>query len=169
MEGVNEIFGGAGDDLILAGDGTRVDGGAGDDEIFSAFPNADDAHDDGVTFVDGGLGNDLVSLDDGDVAAGGAGADVFEVWDAFDPEDPVVLQDFDAAEDLLILLSETGTAEPDQLDGSDVRVQPSGSGQETEVFYDGHLVVILEGVTPEELGPPAQWIVNVPAQQSAPA
>ena len=48
MEGVNEIFGGAGDDLILAGDGTRVDGGAGDDEIFSAFPNADDAHDDGA-------------------------------------------------------------------------------------------------------------------------
>jgi Ca2+-binding RTX toxin-like protein len=157
-EGDDDLFGEMGDDLIAAGagndqlnggDGADVlDGGAGDDSLLGSW--GDDVLDGGAgadvlnggdgadlltgvgdatrDYLNGGEGDDVLLGGAGDNLNGGGGADQFQVG----AEDgaPVVVDDFDRAEDALVVVYD-------------------GSGPEpalTQVAQDGGVVLLADGV-----------------------
>jgi Ca2+-binding RTX toxin-like protein len=159
--GDDEVHGGAGEDTMMGGSGNdTLYGGPGDDELVGAditnrdwelgdwhaeitpssghefqAPEADEAN-----VLYGGDGNDSLLLGEGDTAFGGSGNDEFEVGSWVEDEENVpVVQDFNAAEDILCVQYLEGTEEPSITLGSD--------GEETLVYADGQLVLRVLGET----------------------
>ncbi|WP_114966170.1 calcium-binding protein [Alkalilacustris brevis] len=103
-DGADSLMGGYGDDLLRAGTGGQtLFGGAGDDTLVGAV--LDDAGRDvgGANFLNGGAGDDLLILGQGDIAHGGSGADSFMLGSWLDEEGTALIQDFDQAQDRLVL------------------------------------------------------------------
>lgn len=159
--GNDEVHGGSGDDTMMGGSGNdTLYGGPGDDELVGAdITNRDwelgDWHSEIATSSDleyqppeedeenvlyGGDGNDSLLLGEGDIAYGGSGNDEFDVGSWVQDEDNVpVVQDFNAAEDVLCVHYLEGTEEPSITLGTE--------GDETLVYADGQLMLRVLGET----------------------
>lgn len=102
--GVDTLMGGHGDDLLRAGTGGQtLFGGAGNDTLIGAVLDGDGQDKGGANFLNGGAGDDLLVLGMGDIAHGGSGADTFMLGSWLDNEGMALIQDFDAAQDRLVL------------------------------------------------------------------
>lgn len=134
--GNDTIAGGRNDDIIEANAGDNIffgnlnndviTGGSGSDTIFSGQGNDE---------VNGGAGNDILSGDRGlDTLTGGGGADQFVLPSSGANRD--VITDFQLGVDKIVL--------PDGVAVTDVQGQNSGGN--AEVFLNGEIVAILNGV-----------------------
>lgn len=123
FEGSNELFGGYGDDSLIATD----------------YDHAPD-------LLDGGANDDYLYGNDGDTMTGGSGSDFFSIWWT-GGEDPVSITDFGdlGPNPAPGSLGEFLSIEVDDLaDFSNFQVSPSGSG--AEVSLNGQTVAQIEDV-----------------------
>ncbi|GAA4215918.1 Ca2+-binding RTX toxin-like protein [Sagittula marina] len=162
-EGDDTIFMGGGDDFYTpifenedAGD-DFIRGGSGNDVIYSQIGSdtlRGDAGDDYLTARDltgrgepdmvyGGFGNDVVMGDDGDTLSGGEGADFFGIYLPTGDVDPVVVSDFDAAEDDLMIYVETDVPQA----SVDYTVSVTEEDGDSVVSVDARTVARFSGVT----------------------
>lgn len=155
LQGNDEILGGAGSDILLgeAGDDT-LDGGAGADLLVggSALSTAADLDDltairSGTSVAEalevdpdailnlrddndrdslsGGAGDDILVLGTGDTGLGGTGSDLFAILEDIGNEGPALIQDYNPAEDGLVVIVRDITNELDlsvQTQGDDALV-----------------------------------------------
>lgn len=176
---VNTAAAGSGDDDVLGGDGTdflvseggadSLEGGAGEDTLVAIGAQDDGAS---VTLQDPAFGEltlpnpsgedaepdvlagdddiDVLVGDDGDSLTGGAGDDRFVVaFDALEPGDPVVIEDFTLDEDTVAFIAEDQTG-----DGATLSIGGTGAGDGpavTEFLVDGEVIAELPGIDPEDV------------------
>lgn len=169
------VRGGAGDDYLIDNDGSdTLHGDAGDDRIISTsgidgegivgfsrgvadgsitdisglsgFVNPDTDLDGDADSVSAGYGDDTVIAGDGDTISLGEGRDTLVVGDwVASNDDPVIVTDFDPAEDLLVY-SCNGDGLPPRLS---VQTVGDGSGDEGQgsalLFADNVFVARIQG------------------------
>ena len=137
--GDDYISGGDGDDIILDRLGSNtLAGDDGNDIIYGA--DDDDSTPDVLL---GGAGNDLIFTDDGDTITGGTGADAIE-QSYVSGDDPVVVTDFDPAEDALNIYVQ-------DLTDAEVTADAVETSQGVTLLINGEPVSIIQGVTIAEL------------------
>lgn len=142
-----------GDDFIRGGDGNDIIiDGEGANELFGDLksdrldatendPSATDASD--VLF--GGFGSDTLIGDDGDEMHGGEGADHFVVEFDSATDDPVLITDYEAGEEILVQVPATT-----DVDEAIATPAPDGSGINVEI--DGNVILTIAGLTdPDQL------------------
>ncbi|WP_300515476.1 hypothetical protein [Aliiroseovarius sp.] len=147
------IDGGAGDDDISGGDGAdTLSGGQGNDVIdhngLAAEENGAERHafdwhlDGDADLLDGGDGNDTLVMDRHDTATGGAGNDTFWLYADDEVAEYAAVTDFVPGEDFLRV-----ELNPDTTNGDIILdVHPSEDGAHGEVWVNGQLVAMLEGM-----------------------
>nr|WP_275116187.1 calcium-binding protein [Aliiroseovarius subalbicans] len=143
--GDDRVFGEDGND-ILAGNGgaDMLSGGAGDDLLYgpAGVTNAITHTDlDEGDMLFGGAGNDAIGLGNFDVATGGEGNDTFVMGTWTQPGQAGSIEDFDPAEDALVVLYD-----PDLNPSPQVSLEQAGA--DTVILIDGQEVGIVRGVTP---------------------
>ncbi|WP_417240027.1 calcium-binding protein [Celeribacter halophilus] len=137
---------GGGDDTIYGGDGTAfLSGGAGDDMIYAGH----DVHatyvlagGEGADMLYGGLSNDMLLLDTLDMASGGDGTDEFWLDIGAAPVgNAVVITDFAKGEDMLRI-----TLDPrdDDTSAANVEVKVTEDGLSSQVTINGDVVAVLQ-------------------------
>lgn len=110
-QGDDSLMGGFGDDTVSGGTGADIVNGNDGDDHLSGLDEA--GQDDGTTdFLNGGNGDDTLLLGAGDNAHGGAGSDTFTLGDWIEDGSTAVIEDYDAAEDALVVLYDD-VAHPD--------------------------------------------------------
>lgn len=141
--GSDTLYGGAGDDVILATGGENVvDGGDGDDRInaldlHASAPYAPD-------LVNGGAGNDWLVGDDGDRLTGGSGTDFFTNLIDEDTDQPVLVTDYESGETVELLIYDQSLMNPDgTVPEPELRTTKSGvvlsvNGHDAAVFSEAH-------------------------------
>lgn len=146
--GVDTLIGGAGDDFIEAAnvvDETTLvaslDGleNLGDIAFGYALPGPSDTGD----TVDLGPGDDTVVAGSDDSVTGGEGSDEFALGDWIEGDRPVVIEDFDLAEDLISFVHADDQPTPDMTLEAD---RQTGM---TTIKADGHAVAVLRNASPE--------------------
>ncbi len=171
--GSDLLRGGDGDDVIVDGDGAdTMQGDTGDDVIigsgfvdeaafFDAVADADETTtvedvldqiepdfatdtDTQGDVIDGGAGDDTVLFGIGDTVTGGAGADTLGGGDWLEGQDHATIEDFDAAEDVLVYSIAADAAMPE------ITVNHVVDGAEADadaaVYANGELVMYLSNV-----------------------
>lgn len=167
-EGDDFLRGSAGDDVIFADEGEdTLFGDAGDDVLFGAdiidteavfeetaqtnflpfsfLPFFDVNGDTGeADELNGGVGEDVLVAGSNDIVSTGDGEDAVEIGDWVIPGQPVVVTDFDPAEDVIIY-DYVGDTEPDIVigedeDTGDATIEIAVTGQDNQV------VATLNGV-----------------------
>nr|WP_207388749.1 immunoglobulin-like domain-containing protein [Stutzerimonas kirkiae] len=158
---LNNLIGGAGDDILTGGDGDDIlRGGAGDDTLIGGAGNDILIGGDGDDILIGGSGDDILT--------GGAGADTFK-WQAGDGGNDRIT-DFDADEgdkiDLSGLLAELHGSNDDFVIENYVTQAVSGSDTVLTIKSgeDVKATITLEGVSNFDLGS----IIATPTQQENP-
>jgi len=157
--GEDVIVGGSGGDMIEAGAGDdfveaaniidegRLDASAREAESFSdiAFaydlPGSSDAGD----VIDLGAGEDTVVLGSDDSLTGGEGADQITLGDWIEPGRPAVIDDYDAAEDLLVITYDSERAEPV------ISIISNENGDAALIEADGVTMAVLSGLSPDQV------------------
>ncbi len=153
--GNDRLVGGAGADLLSGGDGDdglmgcvggdtligrggadTLNGNDGNDTIFGVTPNnggtppEDDATRD---YLNGGNGDDALFPGAGDNANGGAGSDSFTLGDWIADGGPVLIEDYDANEDSLVVVYDDA-AHPDP----ELTVETAaGTPENAQLLLDG--------------------------------
>ncbi len=119
-------------------------GGEGNDTIYgtTGAMSASDP-DDAPDTLEGGDGDDVLFLGNGDIATGGAGSDEFAAGTWVDPGTPAVIQDFNAAEDALVVYHDE--AVPSDTAPVDPVVTVSVVGGDAVVLLDGMAVMQVTG------------------------
>lgn len=109
-EGDDSLFGGEGDDALHARAGNDLlNGGVGEDSLFGG--EGDDTlygGDDAEDYLIGAEGDDVLIAGKGDHAYGGEGNDTFVLFDPIATGGAVDLADFDAKEDVVVILLDPG-------------------------------------------------------------
>ena len=147
------IDGGAGNDDISGGDGSdTLSGGEGDDVIdHNGLASEEDGserfaftdHLDGdADVLDGGAGDDTILMDKHDTATGGEGNDTFWLYADEEVAEYAAVTDFVPGEDFLRVELNPNTTYGDIL----LEVRPSDDGEDGEVWVNGQLVAMLEGM-----------------------
>ena len=147
------IDGGAGDDDISGGDGAdTLSGGEGNDVIdhhgLASEDNGSERfaftdHLDGdADVLDGGAGDDTIVMDKHDTATGGEGNDTFWLYADDEVAEYAAVTDFVPGEDFLRVELNPNTTYGDIL----LEVRPSDDGEDGEVWVNGQLVAMLEGM-----------------------
>lgn len=135
------MTGGAGADVLYGGDGSAVlSGGEGDDILYAGDDIQSDyvlSGDSGADQLFGGDGSDTLILDRADVASGGEGADDFILYSGSDG-DHAQITDFIVGEDALHLVV-------DQTEMPDLNVRPTDDGLSSQVSVDGVVIAVLQG------------------------
>lgn len=167
----NTIRGGGGDDTIVAGGFYNIggntqggsdllDGGDGNDFISASGGRLDllfgEDENDGMYVQDshpdtliGGAGDDTLLAENGGQITGGSGADVFGVTQSLRdaslgfPYDPVVITDFNSAEDVLFVDIRPQYLAPGGSGAITVEVWDDGTG--SDVLLDGVLIAHVTG------------------------
>tara|TARA_R110002051_G_scaffold7035_15_gene33138 strand:- start:4791 stop:6197 length:1407 start_codon:yes stop_codon:yes gene_type:complete len=151
MEGDDFIRGGNGRDILIDSLGANtIYGDTGYDRMSSIDDESDQ---DTADTMYGGFGNDVLFADDGDTLSGGAGDDRFQLFTAAG-DDPVMITDFTAGDELLIRDEDGG-----YYIAGRVTTGLSDDGVDTNVLLDDQIVAVLQGVT--EM--PADAIGNPPS------
>ncbi|WP_417246399.1 calcium-binding protein [Celeribacter sp.] len=142
------VYAGGGDDTIYGGDGTAfLSGGSGDDMIYAGH----DVHatyvlagGEGADLLYGGPSNDMILLDTQDMASGGAGVDEFWLDNGATPVGhAVVIADFSQGEDMLRVILEP---RDDDDSAANVKVKVAEDGLSSQVTINGDVVAVLQGV-----------------------
>ncbi len=160
--GNDSLDGGTGEDELNGGDGTDVlDGGAGNDSLLGSFGDDVLRGGAGIDMLNGGDGDDVVDgSDDGEVAEGdylnggtggdvlfggafdnmngGEGADVFAIDAAEAAQSSARVEDFDAAEDTLVVVYDGTGPEPE--------LSLTVGAEGTSLLADGQEVAFVVGV-----------------------
>jgi Ca2+-binding RTX toxin-like protein len=160
--GDDSLDGGTGEDELNGGDGTDVmDGGAGNDSLLGSFGADVLRGGAGVDMLNGGDGNDYIDgSEDGDVVQGdylnggtgddvliggafdnmngGEGEDMFSIDSTEAAQGVARIEDFDAAEDALVLVYDGTGPEPE--------LSMSVSAEGTSLLADGQEVAFVAGV-----------------------
>ena len=166
LDGNDQLSGGDGLDVLIGGKGQdTLTGGAGSDFVESAnildeptliasldgaeniddidfgyaLPTASDAGD----IADLGPGDDTIVAGSHDTITGGSGADEFVLGDWIEGVQPVVIEDFDDAEDLISFVHAEDHPTPDLT----LEVDPQ-SGM-TSIKADGQTVAVLRNASPD--------------------
>jgi Ca2+-binding RTX toxin-like protein len=149
-EAAETLNGGHGDDTILGLTGAdMIKGGYGDDVLLAngseaaslvlavGFPEADLS----VATLNGGIGDDEMLFDSEDLAIGGPGSDVFGVEFETEGETSTGIQDFDVAEDQLVIvlpfpiLAETSSVSVTNAGGTATVVVSDGATEVASVSF----------------------------------
>jgi Ca2+-binding RTX toxin-like protein len=141
------VVGGGGDDVIFGNLGADVlAGNEGTDAIFGGFGSdliaLDDITTDTPDTADGGANNDVLVGDNGDTFTGGTGTDGFVNVLRDDTSDPIIVTDFDPANESLEVLYEA----------NELAIPPAFSkaasedGEDTIVSFGTSEVFVLKGV-----------------------
>lgn len=143
---------------ILTNFGADSDYRAGDDLALWQELRGGEALADSPDVLEGGAGSDTLVGDDGDTMTGGAGEDVFVAYNdptLSQPNDPVVITDFDTMNDRLQIL-----VEDDGKGALSMAAAPDGAG--THLFYRDDIIVLIRGKSPSDLG---QFLASVVSRQ----
>lgn len=167
-DGNDSLIGGSGDDVIVGGaDTDTIDAGGGNDFVESAnvideaeldasardadrfsdisfsydLPGASDAGD----LVNLGVGDDTVVLGSDDSLTGGDGADIITLGDWIEPGHPAHIEDYDDAEDVLVLTYDAANPEPE------IRITTSENGDSALIRADGVTMAILNGLSADQV------------------
>ena len=139
--GDDTVLGGSGDDQIVDLFGMNaLDGGAGNDFLQATdSPEEPEPSPDRVT---GGTGDDLILVDRGDVVMTGTGEDEVRIvlgdgMGDIAGSDPVVIEDFDPADDLIQLGG--------VFDQDDLRIEVFENGTGSTIFWNETAVVRVVG------------------------
>jgi|GEM_PF-546776 len=165
-EGRDELFGGNGmDTLIGLGGGDYLDGQADDDVIIGVDgPGAETV---GDTLVGNG-GDDTLRGDEGDALAGGLGNDRYElvVPDGEGDFEPMRIYTYDlqgneGGRETITLVTADGTplSAAEAVAGGAVTEAEDGSG--TALVFNGTVIAVVEGIAPDDMGPPSDWLGNL--------
>jgi Ca2+-binding RTX toxin-like protein len=107
-EGDDRLMAGPGDDVVIGGEGSDVvNGNDGNDSLFgvSTGSSVSEIVDDlARDYLNGSAGDDLLVIGADDNAHGGEGADSFVLGDWLGEGEPAVIEDFNAAEDELVVV-----------------------------------------------------------------
>ncbi|MGC9369115.1 MAG: calcium-binding protein [Paracoccaceae bacterium] len=145
--GDDSLMGGRGDDMVIGGAGSDiVNGSDGDDRLYgvSSADHAGKIVDDAAQdFLNGSGGDDHLMIGAGDNAHGGAGADRFTLGDWMENAGPAVIEDFDAAEDELVVVYDDSAHPAPSL------------GLEADPDNAGNMILTLDGMALAELHHPA--------------
>lgn len=151
-EGADRLMGGGDDDIVVGGPGLDVVNGSDGDDRLYGVSNADHAadivDDSAQDFLNGSDGDDHLMIGAGDNAHGGPGADSFVMGDWFDAGGPAVIEDFDAAEDELVVVYDDNAHSAPAL------------GLEADPDDPDTTVLTLDGVAVAELHDPAGLDLN---------
>lgn len=129
-EGRDWLSGGFGNDTLVGGAGEdTLDGNAGNDLLIGVDTSAPDAETD---YLNGGAGDDRLVLGAGDIGHGGTGADMFEVGDWIEDDGFATIQDYDPAQDELVVVYDAQTHPDPQIS----LIEDNESGDVT-VLLDG--------------------------------
>ncbi|MEQ9693996.1 calcium-binding protein [Shimia sp. SDUM112013] len=127
-EGADTLMGGSGADMLMGGDGMDSLVGEEDDDALDGGAGND--------VLDGGVGADMLYGGAGDTLTGGDGEDTFALFsDQFDTENPGVITDFEAGDQLLLVYPE-GTTPPAYSTTQD--------GDDTQVLMNGEPVLTVQ-------------------------
>lgn len=170
-QGADLLVGNQGDDRIVTGfGGDTAFGGEGDDVIFGYQSPIEGGRvgDLNPDSLNGGNGNDIISANYLDTVTSGDGNDVIDVvFDAGQTDSPVTITDFDAEEDILVIV--IGNEIPfdgdeddgDAVDPDEVVVRASESGEDTEVLLNGVLAAVLQNTNAAALdASKSEWLAN---------
>jgi len=163
--GDDTLIGSPGDDVIVAGTGTDyVRGDQGDDLLFGLDDLSEETSPDTLL---GGIGNDRLVGDDGDILTGGEGVNSYGV--VVGGETPVTITDFqlfhppeaELATDLLSLLDENGELIPSyEILENGGRLENNEDGTGVNIFFNGQLVVVIEGYEAQDFRSDSNWLGN---------
>lgn len=166
LDGADTLQGDAGRDVLIGGDGPdSMIGGAGDDFIEAAnildeaalvasldglrsfadiaFGYALPAPSDQGDLVDLGAGDDTVVAGSDDTITGGDGADEFALGDWIEGGRPVLIEDFDLAEDLITFVSASDQPTPE------LTLERNPVTGMTTLLADGQAVAVIRNASPE--------------------
>jgi len=166
LDGDDTLQGGAGRDVLIGGEGgDTMIGGAGDDFIEAAnildesalvasldglasfadiaFRYALPALSDPGDEIDLGAGDDTVVAGSDDTVTGGDGDDEFALGDWIEGGRPVLIEDFDLAEDLITFVSASDQPTPE------LTVERDTITGLTTLKADGQAVAVLRNASPE--------------------
>ncbi len=143
-DGDNIIYGGSGDDTISGNGGNDIIyGGSGDDYLNGGS---------GDDYLNGGSGDDRLRAENGEnTLRGGSGSDtfIFVAHEPFDigkpPMERDTVQDFNAAEDQLLLILNSGTLTLNQILERSIQ-----DGNDLLVRFDNR-IIRLENTTVDDL------------------
>lgn len=143
--GDDSIRGGGGSDWLEDHIGENTIRGDGGEDTINGIDHTADRGTGDVLI--GGHGNDTIIGDSGDTMSGSDGLDQFEAFVTQDPSAPIVITDYSDAEDSLSIVMETDTPKAD----AEYNLRIEANGADANIFVDGRLAVILEGVAPEDI------------------
>jgi len=166
LDGDDVLQGGPGNDVLIGGDGSdRISGGAGDDFVEAAniidqdalvasldglrsfadiaFAYALPGLSDQGDLVDLGAGDDTIVAGSDDTVTGGDGADEFALGDWIDGGRPVLIEDFDLAEDLITFVSADDRSTPD------LTIERDAVTGLTTLKADGQAVAVIRNASPD--------------------
>ena len=141
--GDDRLMAGPGDDLVIGGEGSDVvNGNDGNDRLFgvSTGSSISEMVDDMARdYLNGSAGDDMLVIGANDNAHGGAGADSFVLGDWLGEGEPAVIEDFDPAEDELVVVYDDSAHAAPEL------------GLQADPDDPGSMILTLDGVAVAEL------------------
>lgn len=163
--GDDELVGGSGEDVLVGGEGAdTMTGSSGGDlldgtslldeaALVNSLQTADTADDLDIQYGDGpdtdegdsiqGLGgDDVILMGSEDSVSGGAGNDLFSAGTWIRPGEPAIIEDYDAAQDVIAYSYEDSGTEPTITTSVD-----AATGDAT-VFADGEEVIVVLNAGP---------------------
>jgi len=166
LDGNDQLSGGDGSDVLIGGEAQdTLIGGAGNDFVEAAnvvdetalvaslsgaeklgdidFGYALPGPSDGGDLVDLGSGDDTIVAGSDDSITGGSGADEFALGDWIEGDRPVVIEDFDTAEDLISFIHADDQPTPD------LRLEVDTQSGMTSIKADGQTVAVLRNASPD--------------------
>lgn len=153
-DGADVLIGGAGQDTLTAGAGNDFVEAANildETALIASLDGADDldfgyalpgTSDDG-DIADLGPGDDTIVAGSHDSVTGGSGADEFVLGDWIEGGRPVVIEDFDIAEDLISFMHADDQPTPDMT------LQVDAQTGLTSIKADGQTVAVLRNASPD--------------------
>lgn len=135
--GDDRLEGGEGNDVLIAGLGNNtLMGGSGDDILVGVALDENGNDISGQNFLNGGTGNDVLIAGAGDYLNGGSGSDTFVLGQWLQSGDAVMLVDYDATEDQILL-----QYDPARIAQPDVDIRFNDNAPDTaEIWLGGHLI-----------------------------